>query len=98
MRRPAVQPKKHPIGQTIKKFFDRKVEKKVTASSGSSSITLKGVLSQTLIYSIMLLQVQKSRETPSVIDLCDKDDGRHPYLLNVWLIHHLLPLLQLLRV
>ena len=98
MQRPAVQPKKHPIGQTIKKFFDRKVEKKVTASSGSSSITLKGVLSQTVIYSIMLLQVQKSRETPSVIDLCDKDDGRRPYLLNGWLFHHLLPLLQLLRV
>ena len=98
MQRPAVQPKKHPIGQTIKKFFDRKVEKKVTASSGSSSFTLRGVLSQILFHSKMLLQVQKSREFPSVIDLCDKDDGRRPYLLNVCLFHHILPHLQLLRV
>lgn len=44
VQRPAVQPRKHPIGQTIKKFFDRKVEKKVKASAGSSSHVDRGAL------------------------------------------------------
>ena len=45
MQRPLLRPKKQPLGQTIKRFFDRKVEKRVRCQISCSSGTKRALLS-----------------------------------------------------
>lgn len=76
MQRPIPQSKKQPLGQTIKKFFDRKVEKKVGGCLKACSSLVCTHLNNFLMKHVSHMQASKPREAPGVIDLCDKEDGR----------------------